>query len=110
MTQKQTDQTACLILNNAAFQNFCKQLLAGNKISLSASAVPGSRFGPVHSQHAVPPRQAPGPAFRHPLVGIDVQALNQAQMALKPPQVSGNDKYMGLDPNEPNKVLVDQKL
>ena len=91
------------------FQNFCKQLLAGNKISLS-SAVPNRRFGPVHSQHAVPPRQVPGPAVRHPLVGIDVQALNQAQKALKPPQVSGNDKYMRWDTNEPNKVLSCHKL
>ena len=85
-------------------QSFCKQLLTGNKISL-ASAVPSRPLGPVHSQRVMPPRQAPGPALRQPLVGIDVQALHQAQKALKPPHASGNDKYMTWNTNEQNKVL-----
>jgi len=81
----------------------CKQLLAGNKISIS-SAVPSRPLGPEHFQQAVQPRQAAGPGLRQPLVGIDVQALNQAQKGLKPPHASGNDKYMKWNTNEQNKV------
>ncbi|KAJ7372235.1 hypothetical protein OS493_019679 [Desmophyllum pertusum] len=84
---------------------FYKQLLTGKKVSIT-SAVPRP-FGPVHSQHAMPPRQAPGPVVRQPLVGIDVQALNQAQKALKPPHASGNDKYMRENDNEQNKENTD---
>jgi len=90
----------------AVSQNLCKQLLAGNKISIS-SAVPSRPLGPEHFQQAVQPRQAAGPGLRQPLVGIDVQALNQAQKGLKPPHASGNDKYMKWNTNEQNKENAD---
>ena len=88
-------------------QSFYKQLLTGKKVSVS-SAVPRPS-GPVHPQHAMPPRQAPpGPVVRQPLVGIDLQALNQAQKALKPPHVSGNAKYMRENANEQDKVYKNE--
>lgn len=90
-------------------QSFHKQLLSGKKVSIS-SAVPRP-FGTVHSQHAMPPRQVPpAPVVRQPLVGIDLQALNQAQKALKPPHASGNAKYMKGAANEPNKVYEISKI
>ena len=84
-------------------QSFYKQLVSGNRVSIS-SAIPRTS-DTVPSQHAVPPRQvAAAPVVRQPLVGIDLQALNQAQKALKPPHASGNAKYMKGTTNEPNKV------
>ena len=93
---------AVIIMLFYFLQSFYKQLLTGKKVSIT-SAVPRP-FGPVHSQHPMPPRQAPVPVVRQPLVGIDVQALNQAQKALKPPHASGNDKYIRENANEQNKV------
>jgi len=90
-------------------QSFYKQLLSGNKVSIS-SAIPRP-FGTVPSQHAMPPHQVPpAPVVRQPLVGIDLQALNQAQKALKPPHASGNAKYMKGTANEPNKVCETTKI
>ena len=84
-------------------QSFYKQLVSGNTVSIS-SAIPRVS-DTMPSQHAMPSRQVPpAPVVRHPLVGIDLQALNQAQKALKPPQASGNAKYMKGTANEPNKV------
>ena len=53
----------------------------------------------------MPSIQVPGPALRQPLAGIDVQALTQAHNALKPPHVSGNDKYMRWNTVERDKVF-----
>lgn len=59
----------------------------------------------------MPPHQVPpAPVVRQPLVGIDLQALNQAQKALKPPHASGNAKYMKGTANEPNKVCETTKI
>ena len=90
-------------------QSFYKQVVSGNKVSIS-SAIPRASDA-VPSQPAMPPRQVPpAPVVRPPLVGIDLQALNQAQKALKPPQVSGNAKYMKGTTSEPNKVCEIPKL
>ena len=90
-------------------QSFYKQLVSGNKVSIS-SAIPRAS-DTVPSQHAMRPRQVPpAPVVRPPLVGIDLQALNQAQKALKPPQVSGNAKYMKGTASELNKVCEVTKL
>lgn len=70
-------------------------------MSLPAS-VPSEHCGPVQSQHAVPPRQPP---VRQPSVGVDLQALNQTQQALKTPHLPGSDKCMDRIKNEHNKVL-----
>ena len=84
-------------------QSFYKQLVSGSKVSIS-SAIPRAS-DTVPSQHTMPSRQVlPAPVVRQPLVGIDLQALNQAQKALKPPHASGNAKYMKGTVNEPNKV------
>lgn len=95
--------THCNLDASVLCQSFHEQLLSGKKVSIS-SAVPRP-FGAVHPQHAMPPRQVPpAPVVRQPLVGIDLQALNQAHKALKPPHASGNAKYMKGTANEPNKV------
>ncbi|XP_074613016.1 dual specificity protein kinase TTK-like isoform X1 [Acropora palmata] len=86
-----------------SIRNLCKQHLAGKNINLS-STVPNMNHGPVQSHHAIPPRQAP---VRQPLMGVDAQALNRAQRALKPPHVSGSEKYMNRDTNEQNKENAD---
>lgn len=70
-------------------------------MSLSAS-VPSKHYGPVQSQHALPPRQPP---VRQPLVGVDLRTLNRAQKALKTPHLPGSDKCMDRIKNEHNKVL-----
>jgi len=95
--------THCNLDASILCQCFHEQLLSGKKVSIS-SAVPRP-VGAVHRQHAMAPRQVPpAPAVRQPLVGIDLQALNQAHKALKPPHASGNAKYMKGTANEPNKV------
>ena len=95
--------THCNLDASVLCQSFHEQLLSGKKVSIS-SAVPRP-FGAVHPQHAMPPRQVPpAPVVRQPLVGIDLQALNQAHKALKPPHASGNAKYMKGTANEPTKV------
>ena len=90
-------------------QSFYKQLVSGKKVSISSAIPRASDIVP--SQHAMPPRQGPpAPVVRQPLVAIDLQELNQAQKALKPPQASGNAKYMKATANEPNKVCEITKL
>ena len=84
-------------------QSFYKQLVSGNRVSISSAIPRASDIVP--SQHVMPPGQVPpAPVVRQPLAGIDLQALNQAQKALKPPHASGNAKYMKGTVNEPNKV------